>query len=304
MPVLPSTFAGPLDLDLLFNWLSIALFVKVRGGGVYVPYASVIPSGGTKWSGLCGRRNLEQDLQGADFLALCAPGTDSDSVVLATQPFRHNITRTVASGASFRIYWQQDQRDILTNISKCAFGGSGIPNSCPSLSFCFQVCVKLPTIFYPRTTSSLDPFCHTSCNSKCWYPNDANACQKICTSACGDAGCFDNNWGQCCSSTCAGGCFSDGRCKGCADGYLLQDDGSCALTCPTGQLQSGLGRTLTCSTRYITYFRPLVCVRDCPSGTFSNGTHCNLYCDGGADPINGVCPSTSGPYKGMHWMVL
>ena len=69
--------------------------------------------------------------------------------------------------------------------------------------------------------NDVDPFCHPSCNGRCWMPNDASACQKVCTSACGDAGCRDDDFSQCCSSTCFGGCFADGSCKSCADGYVL-----------------------------------------------------------------------------------
>jgi hypothetical protein len=84
------------------------------------------------------------------------------------------------------------------------------------------------------------------------------------------------------------------------------DDGTCTSTCSAGTLYSGpIARSLTCSSSPSTYITipttvNLACVRTCPLGQYSNGTHCVVFCAGGSDPEpSGVCPSSPGSRKGL-----
>jgi hypothetical protein len=69
--------------------------------------------------------------------------------------------------------------------------------------------------------NTLLAYCHMTCGGFCWLPNDANACQKKCSSTCGLKGCRDGASSTCCDASCQGGCFADGKCKACATGLLL-----------------------------------------------------------------------------------
>ena len=66
-------------------------------------------------------------------------------------------------------------------------------------------------------------YCHPSCNGACWLYNNSSACQKLCSTSCGQSGCLDGSTIQCCPSTsnCLGGCAVDGSCKACATGFML-----------------------------------------------------------------------------------
>ena len=228
----------------------------VRGGGIRIPYPVTLSGYGT-----CGRFNsyLASPLQGADFLQLAATGTD---VFIGASPaYLINLNRTLPDNSVVQLYVEQDQRQPSNGSSVCA-----------------------------------EPFCDASCNNKCWLSNNASACQKICTATCGDAGCQDGNLGTCCSASCLGGCDSTGKCKACANGLLRNSDGTCTSACSNGQLQYGLARKFICGTHLQTFVQPMFCVATCPAPTVSNGTHCVLSCPGGADAVNGVCPSTAGNY--------
>jgi hypothetical protein len=81
-------------------------------------------------------------------------GTDINANNLTVQQFRHEITRTTATGATLRISWNQDQRNA-NGVSKCAQGGVGesldsIYHNKPAFSYLHWI-ASSHSVFFPSS---------------------------------------------------------------------------------------------------------------------------------------------------------
>jgi hypothetical protein len=93
----------------------------------------------------------------------------------------------------------------------------------------------------------------------------------------------------CCSPECLGGC-ANALCNACAEGKLLQTNGSCADSCGS-TFEYGFKVRNVASCGWARHDARRYCVETCPDGTFVQNKECVAHCDGMATPnAEGICP--------------
>uniref|UniRef100_A0A665XDH1 Receptor protein-tyrosine kinase n=1 Tax=Echeneis naucrates TaxID=173247 RepID=A0A665XDH1_ECHNA len=146
------------------------------------------------------------------------------------------------------------------------------------LNYLSVTCVSMRCAQSASEVQALKPFCHRSCNGRCWGPKE-DQCQSLTKTVCAeqcDGRCFGPYVSDCCHRECAGGCYGpkDTDCFACTN---FNDSGACVTQCPQPFVYSPTTFQLEHNPR-AKYTYGAFCVKKCPHNFVVDHSSCVRAC--------------------------